>query len=674
MTKKYHLGRNFKMDKAMIKARIEALREEVAKHDRLYEANKPIITDSEYDRLYMELVDLELKYPEFLTPDSPTQRIITTVVDGLKKVAHSQPILSQEKVTTEEGILKFCSKSNSRILVQQKLDGLTVVLTYENGVLKQAVTRGDGYIGEEVTHTVRTFRNLPKAIPFKGKLEVRIEAIIPFADFERINVNGEYSNTRNLASGTVRQLDARIASERNMRGIAFDLISAEGKEFETDVEMLEFLKEQGFDVVPYEVFENTEEGRQALIEYCTTYDDTIRPTLEYMIDGLILKFDDLSVREELGYTAKHPRWSCAFKFESLDATTTLRNVVNQVGKSGQITPVAEFDTVTIAGVNIHRATLHNFGIIKEKDIRIGDRIIVARGNDVIPKVVKSIKETRTGNEQIIEPPLHCPACGAPTEWDGENLYCTGLDCRPQLEAKLEHFVSRKAMNIDGLGDKTIQILLEKGLISSVTDIYKLKEKEAEIIFIEGFGKKKFDKMIEGIEKSKENPLHKVLFALSIRNIGESASKEIAKVFKNMDEILELSQNVPAFREKLLSIKDFGKKRANSMIEFFTNPHHIEIIRELQRLGLKMESEYQGTSAGNPLEGKIFVITGTLSKGRDEFKSLIESLGGKVSGSVSKKTSYLLMGKEAEGSTKHKKALELGIPIINENDFYQLIKE
>ncbi|WCK57622.1 NAD-dependent DNA ligase LigA (plasmid) [Aneurinibacillus sp. Ricciae_BoGa-3] len=584
--------------------------------------------------------------------------------------------------------MKFSKKANSRIIAQQKLDGLTIVLTYDNGDLQLAVTRGNGYIGQAVTHNVRTFKDVPKHILFQGKLEVRMEAVIPFVEFQRINVNGEYANARNLASGTMSQLDANIAKDRNMMGIVFDLVSAEGVEFSTDVEMLEFLKTQGFHVVPYEVFDNTEEGITALVDYCLTYHKTIRKTLPYQIDGLVLKFDDLEIREELGYTAKFPRWGCAFKFESEDATTTLNKVVEQVGKSGQITPVAEFDTVEIDGVKISRATLHNYGNVsdkeyyvggklrKGKDIRIGDRIVVTRANDVIPQVVQSIKDVRTGNEQIIEAPTHCPACGSPTEWDGENLFCTGLDCRPQLEGKLEHFVSRKTLNIDGLGDKTIKLLLEKGFISSVTDIYKLHENEAEITTMDGFGKKKYDKMIEGIEASKKNPLHRVLYALSIRHIGESSSKDVSKSFKNMDEIIELSKDVDAFRAKLLTINDFGSTMTESMVDFFTNVKNIEAIRELQAVGFTMESEYQGQApAGTSLEGKTFVITGKLSKGRDEFKSLIESLGGKVSGSVSKKTTYLLMGDGEEGSSKHQKALELAefVTILNEEAFNKLIE-
>ncbi|WP_257985972.1 NAD-dependent DNA ligase LigA [Bacillus sp. M6-12] len=661
-------------------ARILFLQEEVAKHDALYEQNKPIISDSEYDKIYHELVQLELKHPTFVTSESPTQRIVTVIVDSLKKVTHTTPMLSQDKVHTAEDIIKFVKKSVSRILAQLKLDGLTIVLTYENGRRVSAVTRGDGYVGEDVLHTISTSVDVPKHIPFLGRLEIRAEAVITFEDFERINMDGEYATTRNLASGTVRQLDANVAKERNIRVVAFDLVSADGKEFENDVEQLEFMKALGFNVVPYEVFENTEEGIEALIEFCTTFSEKHRKNLPYAIDGLVLKFDDLAVREELGYTNKFPRWGCAFKFESLEATTKLQRTVNQVGKTGQITPVAEFDMVNIEGVEIRRATLHNFNNIGDKeyvvsgktrmgkDIRIGDTIVVARANDVIPQVVQSIKELRTGNEEVIVPPAHCPACGSPTEWIGENLYCTGIDCKPQLEGKLIHFVSRKTLNIDGIGKETVKMFIEKGFISNFSDIFRLQDKEEEITSIEGFGKKSFDKMIKGIEESKKAPLHRVIYSLSIRNIGETASKDVSKVFKNMDEIIELSKNLPEFEAKVRSINDFGDTMTATMIDFFTNEKNIELIRDLQAVGFKMESEFQGAPAGTTLEGLTFVITGKFSIGRSEFKSLIESLGGKASGSVSKKTNYLLMGEGEEGSSKHQKAIELGTEILSEDTF------
>lgn len=660
------------MENIKVKERIDFLTEEVKKHDMLYEQNRPIITDTEYDRLYMELVDLENKYPQYAHPESPTKRIYTVIVEGLNKVSHDAPMLSQDKVTTEEGLLKFCNKANDKVLVQQKLDGLTIVLTYENGLLKMAVTRGDGYVGEDVTHTVNTIRNIPKSIEFKNKLAVRMEVIVPYAEFERINVDGKYSNPRNLASGTVRQLDASIASERNLKGIVFDLVTAEGMEFTEDLQMLEFLKSQGFDVVPYEVFENTDEGIKSLINYCLNYNNTIRKILEYMVDGLVLKFNNLAVRDKLGYTSKFPRWGCAYKFESMDATTKLRRVVWQVGKTGQYSPVAEFDTVTIDGVNINRATLHNYDNIVDKDIRIGDTIIVARANDVIPQVVQSIKELRTGEEQIIEKPQTCCECGAPIEEEGANLFCTGLNCKPQLERKLQHFVSRNAMNIDGLGSKTIVQLLENNIISNLVDIYKLEEKKDEILKLEGFGQKKYEKMIKGIEASKKNPLSRVLHGLSIRQIGESSAKDMAKEFVTMDAILESANDKVTFKERLLTVKDFGEIVSNSVVDFFSNSNNIDTIKQLQALGLEMKEEVKEVvNNENPLFGKIVVVTGTLTSwDRKGIKEFIQNHGGKVTGSVSKKTDFVLYGESA--GSKLDKANELGIKTLNEDEFKELL--
>jgi len=499
-----------------------------------------------------------------------------------------------------------------------------------------------------------------------------MEALIPFDEFERINVDGKYSNPRNLASGTVRQLDSSIAAERKLLGIAFELEKAEGMDFKTDVERLAFMQEQGYQVVPYKVFEADEV--EELVEYCLTFGEKVRPTIPYMIDGLVIKFDDIALREELGFTSKFPKWSCAFKFESLDATTTLTDVVFQVGKSGQITPVGEFEKINISGVNITRATLHNFSNIATKDIRIGDKIVVARANDVIPQIVKSIHSERTGTESVVEMPSTCPSCSSPTERIGENVYCTGVSCRPQLSGKLAHYVSRKAMNIDGLGDKTVEMLLERNLVASVADIYRLETKRDEFVGIEGFGEKKIEKMLKGIEDSKTMPFEKALYGLSIRLIGQSASKDVAKKYGTMNELLSASKE-EGFKEQLLSIEDFGETMAMSLIDFLDNPQNRMLIEEMLELGVVMETPTASSTAnsnlGSTLEGKTYVITGALSKSRDEFKDIIEARGGKVSGSVSKKTTYLLMGDDANGTSKHKKALDLGVTILSEDAFNQL---
>lgn len=658
-----------------IKTYIKELQTEIEKHDKLYEQHQPIITDGEYDVLYQELIELEEKHPEFRTPDSPTQRIITSFVTSLKKVKHEKPMLSQDKVNDEAGIRKFLAKNttNSRVIIQQKLDGLTIVNGYENQKMKQSVTRGDKEIGEDVFHTIQTIADVPKRIPFKDELSVRMEAIIPNDEFDRINEDGKYSNSRNLVSGTVRQLDSSVAKERNLQGIVFELEKAVGKTFGSDVERLEFMKEQGFHVVPYVVFEAHQVDE--IVDYCLKYEENIRLTVPYVLDGLVIKFDDLALREQLGSTSKHPQWSCAFKFKSLDATTTLKNVLCQVGKSGQLTPVADFETITIANVEISRATLHNFDLVETKDIRIGDRIVVARANDVIPKVIKSNHNERTGNEVKIIAPDKCPSCGAETERIGKNIYCTGVDCSEQMEGKLAHFVSRKAMNIDGLGEETVKMLLDKGYIETFTDFYRLYEHEAELKQLDGFGEKSIDKMLKGIEDSKTMPFQKVLYGMSIRLIGDSATKAIAKEFGTMESLMEASEDVTALTNRLLTLEKFGEKMAKALTDFITHEKNRTLIKRLSDYGLTMTTEAPVVSeevAGmTSLDGATFVITGALSKSRDEFKADIEARGGKVTGSVSKKTMYLLMGDDAVGTSKHKKAVDLGVTILNEEAFNQL---
>jgi DNA ligase (NAD+) len=638
------------------------LRQEISLHDERYEKNRPIISDGEYDALYRELVALEEAHPEFDDSDSPTKRVVTSLVDELVKVKHSQPMLSQQKTNTEKGIRDWYQKGNGRVLAQQKLDGLTIVLIYDNGTFQQAVTRGDGYIGEDVTHTVRTFTDVPNRISFQDHLEARMEAIIPFEEFERINEDGTYSNPRNLASGTVRQLDASVAASRNLLGIVFDLVVAEGMTFTTDEAQLQFLSQQGFHVVPYRVFDESE----ALVDYCTKQAPVERETLAYAIDGLVLKFDELSVRDEMGYTSKFPRWGLAYKFAALEATSTLRRVVIQVGKSGQITPVAEFDEVDIDGVRIHRATLHHYGMVYKKDLRLGDRVVIARANDVIPQVVGPISTLRTGQETLIEEPTDCPSCGSKLIVNGGHLFCPNKACKPQVLGRLEHFASRQALQMDGLGEKAIDLLVEQGLLQSPLDFFHLAIHKDIIIGLDGVGEKKFQIWLDSVESTKQQPFRKVLYALSINNIGQSASRDIAKAF-SMEELLSLAKNKNKFLVAITNLPDFGLIMAESFYQFLIEEE--PLIRQLKAVGLQMTKEENKT--GTQLAGKTFVITGKLSIGRDEMKAKIEAMGGKVSGSVSKKTDYLLMGDGEEGSTKHQKAIELGLSIISEEQFYQL---
>lgn len=653
--------------------RVKELVQEIRKHDELYDQSKPIISDKEYDNLYYELLDLEKQFPQFADPESPTQKIYAVMVDELEKVRHNSFMGSQEKIKTWDGVLGFAKRFIGRLLAQFKLDGLTVVLTYDNGILTQAITRGDGEVGQNIIHTVRTIRNVPSVIPFKKHLEVRMEAIIPYAEFERINENGDYSNPRNLVSGTLAQLNAKIAEERAVEGIVFDIVAIEDQEFDTITEQLDFLKAQGFRTVESQAFEQSEEGLDQLKAFISNIEENIRPTLPFMIDGLVLKFDDLSAKEELGSTSKHPRWSAAYKFASLEATTIIEGIEESVGRTGQITPVALLKVVDIDGVNVARASLANYGTIDKADIRIGDTVFVIRSNDVIPKVTASIKDHRTGTEVQINPPVACPVCGSPTKFEGKHLFCQGENCEPQLRGKIEYFASRKALNIMSLGESTIKTFFENGFIRHFLDLYDLESKEEAICSLEGFGKKSFAKLQKELERAKKEPLHKVLIALSVKHLGESKSKELSKVYEDIDAILKDSEDKARFEAKLLAMPDFGKAITDSIVGFFTDTKNRVMLQTMKDLGFTMKSDlYVSVPVGDlPLSGQTIVITGTLeAMGRDEAKLKLEALGAKVSGSVSKKTSFVVVG--ADAGSKEAKAIELGIRIVREDEFLTMI--
>lgn len=663
--------------------RIFELREEVRKHDELYDKGNPIISDSEYDSLYLELERLELENPEYFDKDSPTQKIVTTVVSELKNVTHRTPMLSHQKVTTKEEVFAFFNtfkkfKGNNRdcddeILAEEKLDGITIVLTYLQRHLIRAVSRGNGEVGEDLFHNVRTLENVPKTIDYSGRLEVRAEIVLPFEAFDKMNVDGKHSNPRNLVSGSLRQLDSSKVVGKGFKAIVYDLIYMDDMDesIKTDIAQLVLLEKLGFEVVEYQSWNS----KQAAMEYIEYYENSLRGKLPHMIDGMVLKVNDLALRKEMGNTSKFPKWATAYKFKSLDATTKLLGITDQVGKTGQITPVAELESVNIDGVNIARATLHNYELLAKGDFRIGDTVLVKRANDVIPQVVKPIIENRDGSEIIKTAPKHCPICGSVTERNGENLYCTGLDCTPQIAGKLQHFVSRDAMNVDGLGEKTVELLYEQGIISNIIDLYHLEDKKDEICSLEGFGEKKYEKMITGIEASKNRPLPNLFFALSIRNTGIGSGKRISKVFHSLSELLELGHMSKAqAMEKLMTVEDFGDTKAESVYAFFTDEHNVGIIERLIALGVNPTIKAASKPTSSTISGKTFVITGSLEEfnNRKELEGKIEELGGKVSGSVSKTTDFLINNDKESGSSKNTKAKSLGVSIISEKDFLMMI--
>jgi DNA ligase (NAD+) len=643
-----------------IEKKIRDLQAEIRKHDELYEQNTPIISDGEYDALYRKLVDLETQYPELVTPDSPTQRLAMELVASLEKVPHTTPMLSLEKETKEAGVRKFFAKTSGGVIVQEKLDGLTVVLEYDGGKLVDAVTRGNGYIGERVLHTVKTIKTVPQTIAFTGHLKVRGEAIIPFSEFERINVDGEYSNVRNLASGTIRQLNASVAAKRGLGLLVYDVVEIDDIVFETDTARICFLADLGFWVVPGQHFTDVEE----LLRYIETMKDR-RPNLPYAIDGLVLKANNLEERDELGTTSKYPKWAIAFKFEAAEATTTLRDVIWQVGRTGQITPVGVFDEVDIDGVEINRASLHNIEDIHRKDLRLGDRIVVARANDVIPQVTQAIKSERSGCEIVIQPLTVCPECGHEVRTSGPLTFCVNSACEPQKIGRLIHFASRDAMNIDGLGESLIETFVRRGWLETVADIYRLGEHAEEMEKLEGFGARKVTKLLAAIEASKAQSLAAFIYSLSITHAGRSVSKLLAKTYGHIENVMAASAT------ELASLEGIGDIMAESIHSFFQEETNAQLIRDLIGFGLNVQEQQQAD--GDALKGLTFCITGTLSRGRDEIAAEIEKLGGKVSGSVSKKTSYLVMGDGAEGSGKHQKAIEHGVKIIGETELSELMK-
>lgn len=656
-----------------LQEKYDFLIEEISRHDKLYEENIPEIGDGFYDELYFELLLIEKNNPKIISKESPSQKVNTVLVNSLEKREHSVPMLSQNKIKTKDGIAKFTNDVTGDVLGQEKLDGLTIVLDYYNGILQDAVTRGNGYIGEVVTHNLKTFKNIPLVIKYKGHLKLRVEALMLIKEFERINVNGEYSNPRNLASGTVRQLDSSICNERNMIAKVFDVVEVEDMSFEKDSEQLEWVKSLGFDVVSYKLFKRDENLLPEIFNFVDDYANSKRKSLEYMIDGIVFKSDDLKERNKLGYTSKWPRWAVAYKFKAMEATTVLRQIVNQVGKTGVITPVAIFDKVNI-DVTIERSTLNNYGLIKSLDLKINDTITVIKSNDVIPKITNVIKSKRTGNEIDIVPPSNCPVCGSKTEFINDLLYCTGTNCPAQIKKSLLNFVSRNALNITGLGKETIEDFYENKIITNIKDIYELEKSKDLICKMHGYGLKKYENLIKSIEESKSLNLNNLLLGLSIQLIGDSRAKDLAKHFKDIDNIIKLTDDKELFFEECLSLEDFGPEKTLSLYNYFTDKNNLDLIEFLKTKNVNMKMKETEITKNEFIFGKTFVITGDVFiwNNRKELKTFIENNGGKCTGSVSKKTDYLINNDSTSASEKNKTAKSLAIPIITEEEFKNLI--
>ncbi|KAF5089538.1 DNA ligase [anaerobic digester metagenome] len=656
----------------MSKTRIEDLKKEIEAHNRAYYLDDaPLISDYDYDQLIKELIDLETQNPELITPDSPTQRVGGSPSEGFEKVVYSRPKLSLSNAFDAADLRDFDRRvrqtcPEATYVVEYKFDGLTVVLNYEKGLFVQGATRGDGVEGENVTTNLKTIRSVPLRLAEPITLEVRGEVFMGKADFEKLNqrrlaeAESPFANPRNAAAGSLRQLDPRLTASRPLDIFIFNLEATAGFEPKTHQETLNYLKKLGFKTSAVKTFSDIE----AIIDYCSEM-EVERRELPFEIDGLVIKVDQLAYREQLGNTSKSPRWAIAYKFAPDQALTTVDAITVQVGRTGALTPVAELRPVSLAGSVIARATLHNEDNIRNKDIRIGDHVVIQKAGDVIPEVDHVVFEKRSGNEVVFQMPKRCPVCDEPTfRIDGEAVTrCLNMACPAQVFRKLVHFTSRDAMNIEGLGPGVLRLLMDEQLVSNPVDIYHLDHKRAKLVTLEKLGEKSVDNLLAGIEASKKRDLSRLIFGLGIPLVGARGAKILAEHFKTMDSLI-LAQ-----ADDLKAIFEIGEKMATEIVDFFQTPTNLEIISGLSAAGLSMVQETGQES--QTLVGKTFVLTGTLpTLDRREAKALIEANGGKVAGSVSKKTDFLLSG-EKSGS-KFNKAQSLGIAIIDEEAFLALV--
>ena len=666
------------MNKEQAKERIEELRKQVEYHaKKYYDDDKPEISDFEYDMLMVELRNLEKEYPEFKSSDSLTQKVGGHVKEGFKKVTHEVPLQSLQDVFSLAEVEDYIEKINEKAkendiedtnyVVETKIDGLSAALEYKQGKFVRGATRGNGLVGEDVTENLRTIKTIPMELNEKIDITVRGEVFISKKDFEKMNQEREedekelFANARNAAAGSLRQLDSKITAKRPLDIYIFNVQKIEGKEFNSHFEELEYLSKLGFNVNPVRIdCKNIEEIENAIKKIGEE-----RENLTFGIDGAVVKVDDLKFREILGTTAKVPRWAIAYKYPPERKETILKDIVCQVGRTGVITPMAILEPVRVAGSKISKTTLHNEDFIKEKDIRIGDTVVIQKAGDVIPEIVEVKRKKRTGKEVEFEMPKVCPVCGAPAiREEGEAaVRCTGIECPAKLYRNLVHFVSREAMNIDGLGEAIIKQLLDKGLIKNMADIYALKFED--IASLKKNGKKFAENLINSINRSKQNDLYRLITAFGIRHVGVKASKILAKRYKNMKNLMK------ATSEELAMIEDIGPIVADSIREFFLQDQTIDLIEKLKQAGVNMK-HLEEENSDDRFNGKTFVLTGSLEKyTRNEASSIIEKFGGKTSSSVSKKTDYVLAGEDA--GSKLTKAQSLGVKILTEEEFEKLIK-
>ena len=638
---------------------------------RYYVLDDPTMADYEYDQLLRELETLESAHPELVTPDSPTQRVGGQAVSQFEKVTHAVPLMSLQDVFSMEELNEFLNKilseqADATFSVEPKIDGLSVALEYENGVFVRGATRGDGVVGEDVTQNLKTIRSIPMRLEgAPDRLIVRGEVFMPKKSFEKLNAHQEalgkplFANPRNAAAGSLRQLDPKIAGQRGLDIYVFNVQLAEGVTFTSHCESLEYLKRLRFKVIPYQKLSTVEE-----IDRQVEAINENRGELICDIDGAVIKLDNLAQRENLGATAKFPRWAAAYKYPPEIKSTVVENIVVQVGRTGVLTPKAVVRPVRLAGTTVTNATLHNQDFISQRDIRIGDTVKIRKAGEIIPEILEVDLSLRPSDAKPYQIPMVCPVCGAPVEKDEEGAFlrCTGAECPAQLSRNIAHFVSRDAMDIDGLGDSIVESLIEKGLIHSAADIYYLNMEEISSLWKSGTTAAK--KLLDAIEASKQQDLSRLIYALGIRQVGTKTGKVLAAAFESLDNLMEASE------EALMEVPDIGGITAQSIHSWFAQPQSQHLIMRLRQAGVNFLSQKKVTD--NRFAGMTFVLTGALSRfTREEATEQIENFGGKASGSVSKKTTYVVVGENA--GSKERKARELGIPVLTEEEFWEMIQ-
>lgn len=660
------------MNKREAKKRIDELNKLTKYYaTKYYDDDKPEISDFEYDMLMVELRNLEREFPEFIDKDSLTQKVGGTVKEGFEKVEHIVPLQSLQDVFSFEELYAFDTRVKKELnedvkyVVETKIDGLSVALEYKKGVFVKGATRGNGQVGEDITDNLKTIKNIPQTLKEPVDIIVRGEVFIGKEEFEKLNdelEEGEkFANARNLAAGSLRQLDSKVTAKRPLNIFIFNVQKSDDIKFTSHYESLIYMEKLGFNVNPVKIL-------------CSNIEDVIkaiekigedRENLSFGIDGAVVKIDNLEQREKLGTTFKVPKWAIAYKYPPEQKETILKDIVCQVGRTGAITPMAILEPVKVAGSTISKTTLHNEDFIKEKDLKIGDTVIIQKAGDVIPEVVKALKEKRTGSEKPFEMPKVCPVCGGPViREEGEAVArCIGIECKARNLRNIIHFASKEGMNIDGLGEKIVEQLYEKELIKTIADIYYLKKEDIKTLKKEG--EKFATNLIESIEKSKENSIDRLICALGIRHIGTKSAKTLAKKYKTIENLKNASI------EDLTNTDDVGEITAKSIYEFFEQEQTKDLLDKLQKAGVNMQDKSE-TVIDDRFYGKTFVLTGSLEKyTREEASKIIEQYGGKTSSSVSKKTDYVLAGEDA--GSKLVKAQSLGVTVITEEQFEEMVK-